>query len=168
MNKNKVLAILLSLLSILLIVVPIVAAFAAHGWDPIATVMGGSTPLENMTNLNFSGDMFSVSEPTQGPNNTLIFNAQFTSPVNFSMTIKSISGEGFADSTPIGSIQLANEVELPPSATRNLSIICTPTQDGLNYIANYVIQHGSLPEINPKNMRLSIDIYGITVGGTFG
>jgi hypothetical protein len=124
--------------------------------------MGGSTPLENMTNMNVSEDMFSVSEPTQGPNNTLIFNAQFTSPVNFSMKIKSISGEGFAESTPIGSVQLTSEVEFPPSATRNLSIICTPTQDGLNYIANYVVQHGSLPEIKPKNMRLSIDLYGIT------
>jgi hypothetical protein len=168
LDKGKVLGILLSLLSLMLVVVPILAAFSAHGWDPVATVMSGSTPFENMANLNVSENMFSVSEPTQGPNNTLVFNAQFTSPVNFSMKIKSISGEGFADSTPIGSIQLANEVEFPPNATRNFSIICTPTQAGLNYIANYAIQHGgSLPEISPKNMRLSIDIYGITIEGTF-
>jgi hypothetical protein len=167
LNNDKVLGILLSLLSILLVVVPILAAFSAHGWDPIATVMSGSTPLENMGNLNASENMFTVSEPTQGPNNTLIFNAQFTSPVNFSMKIKSISGEGFADSTSIGSVEMASEVEFPPSATRTLSIICTPTQDGLDYITNYVIQNGSLPQIQPRNMRLSIEIYGITVEGTF-
>ena len=56
MNKDKVLAILLSLLSILLIVVPIVAAFAAHGWNLNATLLGESNPLEtqfeNLQNLN--------------------------------------------------------------------------------------------------------------------
>jgi hypothetical protein len=58
LNKEKVLGILLSLLSILLVVVPIVAAFAAHGWDPKATLLGSSNPLEtqfkNIQNLNTS------------------------------------------------------------------------------------------------------------------
>jgi hypothetical protein len=169
LDKGKVLGILLSLLSLSLAVVPILAAFSAHGWDPMATVMSGSTPLENMTNLNISENMFSVSEPTQGPNNTLVINAQFTSPFNFSMKIENISGEGFSDGTRIGSIQLASEVEFLPNTTRNLSIICTPTPEGRNYIENYALQHhGSLPQIQPKNARLSIDIYGIIIEGTFG
>jgi len=162
LNKDKVLGILLSLLSLCLIIVPVVAAFAAHGWNPIETIMSGSDPLKDMGDLNFSENMFSVGEPTQGPNNTLIINAQFTSPLSFSFKIKSISGEGYSDSTSIGSIQLAGEVEFPPHATKTLSIICTPTQDGLNYIANYVIQHGSIPQIQPKNARFTIDLYGIT------
>ena len=171
LNKEKVLSVLLFMLSLSFVVVPIIAAFSAHGWDPMATLLGDSNPIEtqfgDLQNLNISENMFSVSAPTQGPNNTLIINAQFTSPLNFSIKIKDISGDGFSDGTRIGSVQLASEVEFPPNTTKNLSIICTPTQEGLNYIRDYVRLHGSLPQIQPKNARLSIDIYGIIVEGTF-
>lgn len=170
MNKEKVLGILLFLLSLALVLVPILAAFSAHGWDPIATVMSGSTPLENMTNVNISENMMSLQNTSIDiPNGRLTATFQFTSLFNFSMKIKNFSGSTTCKdhNVSLGSIQLASEVEFPPRASKNLTINCTLTTDSILHIIN---QHGGVPPSNIgfEDARFTIDIYGIIVEAAFG
>jgi len=111
---------LLSLLSLALVLVPIVAAFAAHGWDPKATLLGESNPLEtrfeNIQNLN-TQKMFENTTPDriddmsstdlithlqslsldelntykQSPH-SLSATVKINSPLDFPIKIKNISG----------------------------------------------------------------------------
>lgn len=168
MNKEKILGVLLFMLSLSLAVVPIIAAFSAHGWDPMATVMSGSTPLENMMNMNLSENMMSLqSTSIDLPNSRLTATVQFTSPFNFSMKIENISGNVTCKDhgVGLGSVQLASKVKFPPNTSENLTINCTLTSDGIAHIVN---QHGGAPPNNPgfENARFTIDVYGIVFEAT--
>jgi hypothetical protein len=120
LDKGKVLGILLSLLSLALVLVPIVAAFAAHGWDPKATLLGESNPLEtrfenlqNLTAQNMFGDMTLDRIDNMSPNDLINYlqslsldelnnykqsfhslnaTVPITSPLDFPIKIKNISG----------------------------------------------------------------------------
>jgi hypothetical protein len=122
LDKGKVLGILLSLLSLCLVIVPVVAAFAAHGWDPKAALLGSSNPLEtrfeNLQNLN-TQNMFGYIDPLSIRIDNMSFNdlitelqslsldelntykqsshslnatVPITSPLDFPIKIKNISG----------------------------------------------------------------------------
>jgi len=120
LNKDKVLGILLSLLSLMLVVVPILAAFAAHGWDPKATLLGESNPLEtqfkslqNLNTSNMFGNMTLDRIDDMSPNDLINYlqslslaelntyeqsshslnaTVQIASPLDFPIKIKNISG----------------------------------------------------------------------------
>ena len=182
MNKDKILGILISLLSILLVVVPILAAFSAHGWDPKAALLGSSNPLEtqfeNIQNLdtqNMFGniefeDLSSLSlndllSVLQGrPINITV---QVNSPFSFPITIKNISGNLMCNDHNIilGNLHLTSEVEFSAHGSNVLSITCSiNSSEALGDVVN----HGGLPDnIGIEDASLKLDIYGIIIEGTF-
>ena len=170
MNKEKILGILLSLLSLLLVVVPILAAFSAHGWDPKATLLGSSNPIEtqfeNLQNLNASnmfGNMTLTSFSAQGVNVTI----QVTSPLDFPIKIKGFSGNLVCKdhSVILSFIQLVSEVEFSAHETKNVSVLGTITSEGIVD----GLTHGGLPSnIGIEDVSLKLDIYGIVIEGAFG
>jgi len=183
LDKGKVLGILLSLLSILLVVVPIVAAFAAHGWDPKATLLGSSNPVEtqfgDLQNLNVENmignvsleDLSSLSltdllSVLQG--RPITATAQVNSPLSFPITIKDVSGSLVCndDGVILGNFRLTNAVEIPAHGSKVLSIAGTIDSSGA--LAD-IWNHGGLPSnIGLQNVGLKLEIYGITLEGTFG
>jgi hypothetical protein len=170
LDKGKVLGILLSLISILLIVVPILAAFAAHGWDPQATLLGSSNPLEtqfeNLQNLNTS-NMFGTptfdSFSAQGVTATI----RVTSPFDFPIKIKGFSSNLVCNDHDVvlSSVQLLGEVEFSAHATKNISVLGNITQAG---IADGIAHGGIPPNIGIENLSLKLEIYGITLEGALG
>jgi len=170
LNKEKILGILLSLLSLLLVVVPILAAFSAHGWDPKATLLGSSNPIEtqfeNLQNLNTSnmfGNMTLTSFSAQGVNVTI----QVTSPLDFPIKIKGFSGNLVCKdhSVILSFIQLVSEVEFSAHETKNVSVLGTITSEG---IVDGLTHGGLPPNIGIENANLKLDIYGIVIEGAFG
>jgi hypothetical protein len=170
LDKGKVLGILLSLLSLALVLVPIVAAFAAHGWDPKATLLGESNPLEtrfeNLQNLNTS-DMFGTptfeSFSAQGVTATI----RVKSPFDFPIKIKGFSGNLVCNDHDVvlSSVQLLGEVEFSAHATKNISVLGNITQAG---IADGIVHGGIPPNTGIENVSLKLEIYGITLEGAFG
>jgi len=170
LNKGKVLGILLTLLSLCLVIVPVVAAFAAHGWDPKATLLGSSNPLEtqfkSLENLNAS-NMFGTptfeSFSAQGVTATI----QVTSPLDFPIKIKGFSGNLVCNDhgVVLSSVQLLGEVEFSAHATKNISVLGNITQAG---IADGIAHGGIPPNIGIENVSIKLDVYGIVIEGAFG
>ena len=181
MNKETVLGVLLFMLSLSLAVVPIVMAFSAHGWDPKATLLGDSNPIEtqfgdlqnlnlenmfgnpdfgNLSNLGLT-DLLSLLQG--GPINITI---PVTSPLNFPITVKNISGNLVCreHGITLGYFQLANEVQFPAYGSNVLTIAGSAnTAEALADVAT----HGGWPNNTGfENVTLKLEIYGIVIEGT--
>jgi len=173
LKKEKILGALLFLLSLSLIVVPIIAAFSAHGWDPKATLLGDSNPLEtqfeNLQNLDVS-NMFANPTLTSIQGNTITGSVQVTSPLDFPIKIKNVSGNIICKDhgVVLGPARLASEVEFSAHESKNLSIICTLTQDGLTDVGNHLLGGGLPTNIDVENVNLKLDIYGIVIEVVIG
>jgi len=169
-KKERLLGILLFLLSLALIIGPIIAAFSANGWDPKVTLLGSSNPLEtqfgNLQNLNTSNMLGSPtleSFSAQGVTATI----QVTSPLDFPIKIKGFSGNLVCKDhgVVLSSVQLLGEVEFSAHATKNISVLGTITQDG---IADGIAHGGIPPNIGIENVSIKLDVYGIILEGAIG
>jgi len=183
LNKEKILGALLFMLSLSLAVVPIIAAFSAHGWDPMATLLGDSNPIEtqfgDLQNLNLKNmfgnpdfgnlanlglaDLLSLLQG--GPINVTI---PVTSPLNFPITVKNISGNLVSkdNNVTLGYFQLVNEVQFPAYGSKVLTIAGNiNTAEALADVENH---KGWPKNIDFENSSLKLDIYGIVIEGTIG
>jgi len=182
-KKERILGTLLFLLSLGLTVGPIVAAFSANGWDPKATLLGSSNPIEtqfgdlqnlntqnmfgnldfgNLSNLSLT-DLLSLLQG--GSINVTI---PVTSPLSFPITVKNISGNLVCKdhNVTLGRFQLVNEVQFPAHGSKVLTIAgSVNTSAALADVA----AHGGWPNnIGLENANLKLDIYGIVIEGSIG
>jgi len=197
-KKERLLSILLFLLSLGLVLGPIVAAFSANGWDPKATLLGSSNPLEtqfgdlqNLNTENMIGNIslerfdnmtltdlitqllsgsITLNDLLTPQNHTLTATVQITSPLGFSIKIKNISGniKCKEHSVVLGPVQLTSEVEIPAHGSKNLTFVCTLTQDGQTDIGNHLLGGGLPSNIGLENAGIKLDIYGIILEGAIG
>ena len=170
MKRERILGILLFLLSLGLTVGPIVAAFSANGWDPKATLLGSSNPLEtqfksleNLNTSNMLGTPTFESFSAQGVTATI----QVTSPLAFPIKIKGFSGNLVCKdhNVVLSSVQLLSEVEFSAHATKNISVLGTITPAG---IADGIAHGGIPPNIGIENVSIKLDVYGIILEGAIG
>jgi hypothetical protein len=198
LKRETILGVLLFLLSLSLAVVPIIAAFSAHDWDPKATLLGESNPIEtrlkNLQNLNTQnmvGDITLDSIDDMNSNDlinylrslsldelnaykqsshSLNITVQITSPLDFPIKIKTLSGNLKCNDhgVVLASVQLAGEVSFASRETKNLSIIGTTTQDGITDLVTHLLGGGFPTNIGIEDIQASLDIYGIILEGAFG
>lgn len=171
-NKERILGVLLFLLSLGLAVGPIVAAFSANGWDLKATLLGGSNPLEtqfgNLQNLN-TENMFGNPALTGFSAQGVTATIPITSPLDFPIKIKSFSANLTCrdHSVVLSAIQLGSEVEIPARGTTNVSVTGTIPQAAV--ITAELTAHGGIPpNIGIENVSIKLDIYGIILEGAIG
>ncbi len=162
----------LFLLSIALWVGPIVAAFAANGWDLKATVMPSEDQMSEITDQieglfdgDFSEDVmeFTDNQINLGTGEFRV-TVQLQSPFNIDVKIKSISLEVSCEQhdVPLGSVQMEeSEVNVPANGTATFTLVGTLTSAAIQHITT--VHGGDLPGINSTDMVLELEFYGVAV-----
>jgi len=135
--NERTLRIGLILLSIALMVGPIIAAFAAKGWDLQATVMGDLGPLENLTSGElesgkFEAENLEIIEIT-GSLIRLGMPVNFTNPLSFSITVENVPVDVFraSDNYKLGQGWLQQKKVVLPESPGSVYIIMVVTDGSL-------------------------------------
>ena len=165
-NKERILGILLFLLSLGLTVGPIIAAFSANGWDLKATLLGGSNPLEALSGNVIGGNMIENYEVSVDvPTLTLRLTVRARSPVqNINLRFDDLSGKLVCaqDNTYLFPVRLESPFVLRSDVSSTFSIVVKgseATPGGIADIANHVL--GGATELNLKVSDAKIQLYGI-------
>ncbi len=168
MKKETALGICLFLLSLSLTVVPILAAFSAHGWDITATVMpeGGDIDSLRKDLMGNFGAMENLFKPLQFSiidAYTYKVSVPITSTVDVAMRLDQISGDVFCEKHPnvrIASLSLT-PVIIQPRETKMIEITIKLTQDGFDHAAGHVGEGET--QLNVSIQNLEAKSYGITL-----
>ncbi len=158
---EKIIKVVISLIPTILIIACVGVAFATHGWDMQATIIG-ENPLEALQRLlptGLAGDgeeeFLEVTDVRLSEDGTkLVLEVALHSPLNVPVTIKELTAEFTLDGSTI-TIRLPDEVKVPAQGSASLNL------------------EGSLPEVQIpptlpsaeaftlEKMEMTIDIGGI-------
>jgi hypothetical protein len=157
---EKIIRIAVSIIPTIIIIACIMAAFATHGWDVRATLLGEQSlqALELFSPEDFSGEeaLFEVTGFMLSEDRTkLILEAVFHSPINLPVTIKEMRAEFILDGCTVVT-HLPSEVQVPARGSRSLTLEGLPAADGPSTFP-------SAEKLTPQSMMMTVDIGGIIV-----
>ncbi len=154
--NEKTLGAVISAIPTVILVVCVVAAFATHGWNVQATLIGDN-PAEVLERLvpgesDMGKDLLEVTNSRVSDDGTkLVLEAVLHSPLNVPVTIKELSADVVMGDNSC-TVSLPNAVEIPAKGSASLTL------------------EGALPEVQMlpsgrtptfRNMKMTLDISGI-------
>ncbi|RZN39863.1 MAG: hypothetical protein EFT35_03450 [Methanophagales archaeon ANME-1-THS] len=155
--NEKIIRVAVPLIPTLIIIICVAAAFATHGWDVKATVLGEQSfqALEIFSPEGFAEAeaVFEVTGFKISEDRTkLMLDAVFHSPLKLPVTIKEMQAEFVLDGS-IVVIELPREVQVPPRGSASLTL------------------EGPLPPLTyppteqptPRSMMMTVDVGGIVL-----
>lgn len=147
----------LILLSIGLMIGPIIAAFAAKGWDLQATVVGDLGPFEDLASGELeSGEFEAENLELIEITDSLVrlgMPVNFTNPLSFSITVENAFVDVFraSDNHKLGQGWLQQEKVVQPNSSGSVYIVMEVTDGGLV---------GTLLNLS---VTVQLDAYGLTI-----
>ena len=156
---EKIIKLVISLIPTIIIIACVAAAFATHGWDVKATLLGEQSlkALDIFSPEGFSGEeaLFEVTDlKLSEDRTTLILDAVFHSPLNLSVTIKEMQGEFELEGSTV-TIYLPEEVAIPAQGSANVML------EGSLPVAQTPSTLPSAEAFTLDRMEMTLDIGGI-------
>jgi hypothetical protein len=154
---ERILRAIVPLIPALIIVVCVSSAFAAHGWDVQATLIG-EDPLAALERLvpaeaEFGEEPIELHEITLSENGTkLVLNATLHSPLNVPVTIKEIVVQIALNGTDI-SLRMPEAVTVPAQGTANVRL-----EGALPEPSDWLAR---LDQLTIRSIRITVDVSGI-------
>jgi hypothetical protein len=159
--NEKIIRVAVPLIPAIIIIACVAAAFATHGWDWKATVLGEQSlqALEIFSPEGFSEaeSLFEVTGFRLSEDRTkLILDAVFHSPLNLPVTIKEMQAEFVLDGS-IVVVHLPSEVQVPAQGSASLTLegALPPLQGPTMY--------PSAEQLTPRSMMMTVDVGGILI-----
>ncbi len=157
--SEKLLRAVIPIIPLLIIIGCVGAAFAAHGWDVQAMILG-EKPLKALERLipaesDTERELLEVTDLQRAEDgNKVVLAAVFHSPLNMPVTIKELSTEFILEGSPV-TVRLADEVEVPPQGSASLEL------EGSLSEAQASLTLPPAETITLRNLKMTVDIDGI-------